>query len=198
MTKNWFLFFLKFFCQSYFKHGDGAKFQNLALCIIINSHFMQNCGGSINVYSADRFIASNNTVRKNKVTGEGGAINMIEISINVTIYRCVIYQNTANTAGGGVSIINANNINLRYTRLISNKAWTGASGGPGGGMNIAIFSYITIAFSIFQENTGLTAGGALLIENPNIYHKSSVFFSITFFILERISHMTPILESSAI
>lgn len=92
---------------------------------------------------------------RNGAAAKGAGVNGSDV--HLTLKRCVIRQNQASEAGGGVFLNGASSLNLSYSQVINNSAGT-----TGGGLNLeGVGAESLVERTWIFGNTAVSGGGGL-------------------------------------
>lgn len=153
-------------------NGGGVRFIN-AMTMTFDGWFIYgnsaHHGGGAQLTNGT-FSLGNSTIENNLARTHGGGIRLEGASLAMIDDDAIIYNNTSNGDGGGVSIVNSGttlgNLNIVSGRIHHNRA-NGVNGG--GGVRIER-GFLTLQQGTIDHNVATAGGGGVLMT-----HEDSIF-----------------------
>lgn len=125
--------------------------------------------GSVITFSLENeSVLSGFTITNGSTQASGGGITCYDSS-RPTVKNCVITGNTAMVGGGGIHCA-SNSVPIIEGCVIIHNSTTGGTGqANGGGIHIADSAHPSIISCVISNNSSSYHGGAIAINNANIY-----------------------------
>ena len=150
--------------------SNGAGIRNTAGGAIIRNNVIRNNNGT-GIQDEKNATIFNNEIYSNQETGDGGGINILNASPDVTnILFNEIYSNTASINGGGIYVSGSGaNAFIEGNLIYENR------GGLGGGISTFAPSNVTVQNNNIYFNTATSEGGGIFVfDDATIWNNTIV------------------------
>ena len=150
-----------------YESGIRCDFSSIAMFNCTITQNHSNFGGGIYCSNSTVYISSSN-ITQNTADSSGGGIYCIDAQ-NFVIENCDVTQNYAEDEGGGYQILNSSNVSIQNCIVNDNIA------NNGGGINLK-YSNSVIKQTVISNNSTSSTGGGIrcLYSNPLIQNCSII------------------------
>ena len=173
--------------------GDGGAIAVVNAKLTLNNSTVRGSrardGAGIRVETTGSYTATvditNTVIRNNTATGRGGGISA-KGNVALTTDRSAVYDNTAGSTGGGLSIVSTNATGTANLRIKNSSIFRNTASGRGGGVyangnySTNPEQYLNVNFATITGNTANTSdavkGGGVYAEGVRFQLRYSIIY----------------------